>query len=129
MLPPKRGGRNIPPNHFWAAAVPTTGTLVIAMHEIVLPLLHQALQRHTALEWESVFGDEVPCAAVRTVEDMFDHPQVQAQGLVTEFEHPQVGRYRGFCRPIEFSRTPGPDPFAAPTLGQHSDAVRQATGG
>ena len=34
--------------------------------------------------------------------------------------------YRGFTRPIKFSRTPGPQPFAAPTLGQHSAALRDA---
>jgi crotonobetainyl-CoA:carnitine CoA-transferase CaiB-like acyl-CoA transferase len=144
LHPTRQGHLYISANtpHFWRALCDRIGLPALAddarydsvrkraeRQAELLPLLHQALQGRTALEWESVFGDEVPCAAVRTVEDMFDHPQVQAQGLVTEFEHPQVGRYRGFCRPIEFSRTPGPDPFAAPTLGQHSDAVRQATGG
>ena len=144
LHPTRQGHLYISANtpHFWRALCDRIGLPALAddarydsvrkraeRQAELLPLLHQALQGRTALEWESVFGDEVPCAAARTVEDMFDHPQVQAQGLVTEFEHPQVGRYRGFCQPVEFSRTPGPDPFAAPTLGQHSDAVRQGTGG
>jgi formyl-CoA transferase len=43
--------------------------------------------------------------------------------MVTEFDHPVAGRYRGLARPIKFSRTPGPAPFSAPTLGQHTGQV------
>lgn len=86
--------------------------------EEILPRLHAALQAHTALEWEALFGDAVPCAAARKVEDMFQHPQVLAEGMIGEVEHPVVGRYQNVTRPIVYSRTPGPEPFAAPTLGQ-----------
>ncbi len=89
----------------------------------ILPPLHEALAARGALEWESLFGDDVPCAAARQIEDMFDHPQVQAQGIIDAFEHPVVGRYRGVAQSIRFGRTPGPVPFAAPVLGQHTAAV------
>jgi crotonobetainyl-CoA:carnitine CoA-transferase CaiB-like acyl-CoA transferase len=75
------------------------------------------------MEWEAEFGDDVPCAASRRIEDMFDHPQVQAQGIIGDFEHPVVGRYRGVAQSIQFGRTPGPQPFAAPALGQDTDSV------
>ena len=89
----------------------------------IVPHLHAALARHTALEWEAIFGDEVPCAAALKVEDMFDHPQVLAEGIVGDIQHPVIGRYRGVTRPITFGRTPGPDPFAAPVL-QPLESVR-----
>ncbi len=89
----------------------------------IIPKLHHALKCHTALEWEALFGEDVPCSAARNVADMFDHPQVAAEGLITEFDHPVAGRYRGFTGPIKFGRTPGPAPFTAPTLGQHTAAV------
>jgi len=89
----------------------------------IVPRLHDALHARTALEWEAHFGDDVPCAAVRNLEDVFDNPQVLAEELVTVTEHPLVGRYRGLTRSIKFSRTPGPAPFAAPTFGQHNDAI------
>ncbi len=82
----------------------------------IVPHLHAALMRHSALEWEAIFGDEVPCAAALKVEDMFDHPQVLAESMVGDIEHPAIGRYRGVTRPIKFGRTPGPDPFAAPSF-------------
>ena len=89
----------------------------------ILPSLHAALAGRSALEWEALFGDEVPCAAARQIEDMFNHPQVQAQGIIDNFEHPLVGRYRGVAQSICFGRTPGPAPFAAPVLGQDTEAV------
>ena len=94
----------------------------------IVPRLRAALARHTALEWEQLFGDAVPCAAARKVEDMFMHPQVQAEGIIGTIEHPHIGPYMGVTRSVTFSRTPGPKPFAAPTLGQHSDAVLRECG-
>ena len=90
----------------------------------IVPIIHRALSSKSALEWETIFGEEVPCSAARSVEDMFDHPQVQSQDMITTFEHPVVGRYRGLKRSLRFSRTPGPDPFSAPTLGQHTELIR-----
>jgi formyl-CoA transferase len=126
--------------HFWKALCAKVGIPELAANERydtvrkraqhqaeIVPKLHTALQARSALEWEALFGDEVPCAAARTVEDMFDDPQVLAEDMVTRFEHPVVGEYRGFKHPIKFDRTPGPEPFAAPTLGQHTRAVLDRT--
>ena len=89
----------------------------------LLPEVRAALAGRTALEWEEMFGEQVPCAAVRPIEDMFDHPQVVAEGLVTTLDHPEVGRYRTMTKPVQFSDTPGPAPTTSPTFGQHSGEV------
>jgi crotonobetainyl-CoA:carnitine CoA-transferase CaiB-like acyl-CoA transferase len=138
LHPTKEGHLYLSANtvHFWTALCEKTG-----MHELlrderydtvrkraqhvaqILPRLHRALQAHTALEWEKIFGLDVPCAAARTVEDMFDDQQVAAEAMITTFKHPTLGSYRGFAGPIKFGRTPGPAPFAAPTFGQHTDEI------
>ena len=46
---------------------------------VLVPKVRDALAAKTALEWETLFGEQVPCAAVRPIEDMFDHPQVLAR--------------------------------------------------
>ena len=89
----------------------------------ILPRLLQALQAHSAVEWEQIFGQDVPCAAEKTVEDMFDDPQVAAEEMISTFNHSVVGSYRGFTQAIKFGRTPGPEPFAAPTFGEHSKEI------
>ncbi|HEX2544511.1 MAG TPA: CoA transferase [Ramlibacter sp.] len=122
--------------HFWQALCEKTGLqdLLVERYDSVrkraqhqqeiVPRLHAALAQRSALEWEAHFGEEVPCAAARTIEDMFDFPQVQAEEMVTDFTHPVVGRYRGFTRAWVFGRTPGPQPFAAPALDEHGDELR-----
>jgi crotonobetainyl-CoA:carnitine CoA-transferase CaiB-like acyl-CoA transferase len=122
--------------HFWTALCEKTGLQALlnnarydtvrkrAQHvDEIVPLLHQALQAHGALEWEQIFGLDVPCAAARDVEDMFDDAQVAAEDMLTTFAHPTLGSYRGVTRAIKFGRTPGPVPFAAPTFGQHTEEV------
>ena len=89
----------------------------------IVPSLRTALQSRTALEWEDYFGERVPCGAVRAIEDMFDHPQVAAEGLVAPFDHARVGRYRGMAHPVKLNGSPGPEPFAAPALGQDTAEV------
>jgi crotonobetainyl-CoA:carnitine CoA-transferase CaiB-like acyl-CoA transferase len=127
--------------HFWSNLCESLGLSELAANprydtvrkraefaEEIVPKVRAALTSRTALEWEQIFGDRVPCAAARGIEDMFDHPQVLADNLVAEFDHPLVGRYRGFTKPMTFSRTPGPRSFAAPAFGQHSDAVLKKFG-
>jgi formyl-CoA transferase len=122
--------------HFWKALCELTGLAEMAEDPRydtvrgrnrrsgeIIPRIREALLKRTAREWERVFGDRVPCAAVRQIEDMFDDPQVLAEGLVASLEHPVAGRYRGIRKPLRFSETPGPEPFAAPALGQHTAAV------
>ena len=91
-------------------------------------MLREALGAKSALEWERIFGDAVPCSAVRHIEEMFTHPQVRAEEMVAAIPHPVLGHYRGVTRPIKFARTPGPEPFAAPMLGQHNQNVVRGDG-
>ena len=123
--------------HFWQALCAKTGLrdLLVERYDSVrkraqhaqeiVPRLHAALAARSALEWEALFGEEVPCAAAREVEDMFDFPQVQSEEMLTDFEHPTVGSYRGFAAAWKFGRTPSPQPFAAPVLDQHGEEVRR----
>jgi crotonobetainyl-CoA:carnitine CoA-transferase CaiB-like acyl-CoA transferase len=94
----------------------------------LVPEVRAALAKKGALEWEALFGERVPCAAVRSIEDMFDHPQVLAEELVTTLDHPVVGRYRTMTKPIKFADAPGPAPQTAPVFGQHSDEILAGCG-
>jgi crotonobetainyl-CoA:carnitine CoA-transferase CaiB-like acyl-CoA transferase len=122
--------------HFWKALCELIGLPELAADERydtvrkrsqhadeIVPLIRRALQARSALEWEELFGERVPCAAVRQIEDMFDHPQVAAEGMVQEFEHPLVGRYRGFSRSIAFGEGPPAPALPAPVFGQHSEQI------
>ena len=122
--------------HFWTALCALLGTPELASDprydtvrkraehaSEIVPRIREALSAHTALEWEQIFGEEVPCSAVREVEDMFDHPQVQSEQMIATYAHPLVGTYRGLTRAYKFGDGTTPPPRPAPSFGQHSEAV------
>jgi crotonobetainyl-CoA:carnitine CoA-transferase CaiB-like acyl-CoA transferase len=141
--PTKEGSLYISANtpHFWNDLCELTGLAALAKDprydsvrkraehaaEIV-PRLRAALATRGALEWEALFGERVPCAAARSVEDMFDHPQVAAEGLIDTYEHPAAGRFRGIRDPIRFCSSVPDKQRAAPTFGQHSAEVLSGAG-
>jgi crotonobetainyl-CoA:carnitine CoA-transferase CaiB-like acyl-CoA transferase len=127
--------------HFWEAFCELAGLSELARDERyntvrkradraaeLIPKIRGALRARPAREWEDLLGDKVPCAAVRRTEDLFDDPQVDAEGLMANFEHPVAGRYRGITRPISFGASVCPTPVAAPSFGQHSKAILSRLG-
>lgn len=95
----------------------------------LLPVLRAALAQRTAAQWEQIFGDRVPCARVRRIEDLFDHPQVLEQGLVATHAHPVLGSYRAFSGPVMINGHQGTGPDRpAPRVGQHTEEVLREHG-
>jgi crotonobetainyl-CoA:carnitine CoA-transferase CaiB-like acyl-CoA transferase len=141
LHPTKSGSLYISANapHFWTALCELTGLPELAADprldtmkkraahttEIVQKI-RAALATRTAVEWEARLGDRVPCAAARTVEDMFDHPQVEAEEILASFEHPRLGRYRALARPVDIGT--GPAPITAPAFGEHSREILAGLG-
>lgn len=65
----------------------------------------------------------VPCAAVRSAEEFFDDPQVEAMAMSQVVRHPQLGNLRMAGVPWRFSQTPGTIRRPAPRLGEHTSEV------
>lgn len=71
---------------------------------------------------------DVPCAPVLTRTQMRQHPQVIANNIITEFEHPEAGLLRQAKQPAVFSKTPTSIRSGAPKLGQHTKEVLKEAG-
>ncbi len=71
---------------------------------------------------------DVPCAPVLTRTQMRQHPQVLANDIITEFEHPQAGVLRQSRHPANFSETPTSIRTGAPRLGEHTKEVLEEAG-
>ncbi len=65
----------------------------------------------------------VPCAPVLTRTQMLSDPQVVANGIVVETDHPQAGRLRQARSAARFSATPATIRQGGPALGQHTAEV------
>ena len=98
----------------------------MAVHRAV----RQNATRLTVSEAEALLeANQVPFGIVRAVDEIQNDPQVIANGVFSEFDHPAAGRVRHHRPPTRFHGTPTElrEP-AAPTLGQHSDEILAETG-
>ena len=96
--------------------------------------VHRAVRENatklTVSEAEALLdANQVPFGIVRAVNEIQDDPQVIANGVFSEFDHPAAGRVRHHRPPTRFHGTPTElrEP-ASPTLGQHSDEILTETG-
>ncbi len=89
-----------------------------------LNLIQEALMERPAAEWLKILDDAgVPCAPVLTRSQMIDHPQVEASGIVIEYDHAQAGRLRQARPAARFEGTPTEIRSGAPVLGAHTYEV------
>ncbi|MGO1766492.1 CoA transferase [Advenella sp. S44] len=122
--------------HFWEALCTLLGLQWLATDarydtvrkraehaNIIIPIIRNALQQRSASEWEAHFGTRVPCAMVRPVDDMFEHPQVLAEGLVREFSHSKIGKYKSITGLIKMDHAACATERAAPDFGEHTSEL------
>ncbi len=94
-----------------------------------LELTQAALLTDTTDNWmRRLRAHDVPCAPVLTRDQVWSHPQVQANEAVIELDHPQAGRIRQARTPARFSATPPEAPAPARRLGEDTRAVLAEAG-
>lgn len=93
-----------------------------------LELTQEVLRTRTTGEWiERLEAFDVPCAPVLTRRDMICHPQIAANALIVETEHPHAGTLRQTRPPARFEGTPTEHRFGGPLLGEHTAEVLAET--
>jgi CoA:oxalate CoA-transferase len=75
-------------------------------------------------EWEELLLEHgIPVGAINTIDQVVEHPQVNARGMIVESEHPVAGKVKLVGIPVKLSETPGSVREPAPLLGQHTEEV------
>jgi crotonobetainyl-CoA:carnitine CoA-transferase CaiB-like acyl-CoA transferase len=94
-----------------------------------LEVTAEVLATRSSAEWlERLEAYDVPCAPVLSREEMIRNPQVVANQLIVESEHPHAGPMRQPRPAARFDGTPAGLHRAAPLLGQHTDEVLREIG-
>ncbi len=78
----------------------------------------------TTDEWLSVLDAAgVPSGPVRFIEELFEDPQVRANDLVVELDHPLAGPLEMVGPIVKMTDTPTEVQGPSPALGQHTDEL------
>lgn len=92
--------------------------------EDVVRILTEIMPHKATEEWLRILDEHRLWAGpVYTYADLADDPHVVATGMVTEVEHPEIGRLRMPDVPVSFSETDASVRSAPPLLGEHTHAV------
>ncbi|GIW14013.1 MAG: CoA transferase [Tepidiforma sp.] len=102
------------------------------LHDVAAELVRvceeKFLQRTNA-EWLAYLDQfDIACGPVRFVEELFDDPQVAANGFIEEYDHTLLGPMRGPAPVVQMSATPTRIQRASPALGEHTDEVLREAG-
>jgi crotonobetainyl-CoA:carnitine CoA-transferase CaiB-like acyl-CoA transferase len=94
-----------------------------------LELTAEVLATKTSAEWLSrLEANDVPSAPVLSREQVLRDPQVAANELIVESDHPHAGRMRQPRPAARFDGTPAGLHRPAPLLGEHTDEVLRELG-
>ena len=84
---------------------------------------------NTSAYWLELLDSKgIPAGPVRFVEELFDDPQIQANGLVNEVEHRDAGKVKMVGPLAHFSGTPLAAEIASPALGEHTGEILRELG-
>ena len=89
-----------------------------------IQLMAGVLAGRTTADWLARLDEaDVPCAPVLRRGEVMSNEQVVARGLITEFDHPGIGRVRQPKPAAQFSDTPTRSPSPAPGIGEHGRQI------
>jgi formyl-CoA transferase len=97
--------------------------------EEVVALLDEAIGSREMAELAALFCAEgVVWGPIPTMERVAADPQMKANGVFTELEHPQLGLISTVSSPLNVEGVAKEQPRAAPEVGEHSREILLALG-
>ncbi len=95
------------------------------LHQVLQGVLSQKPREYWIRELEKV---DVPCAAVKTVAEAFQDPQLIYRGGIVELQDEVTGKLKMLNLPMKFSETAARVTKRPPLLGEQTDEILGALG-
>jgi len=98
-------------------------------HKANVEALEDRFRERATAEWiEALDGADVPCGPVNFPEELFEHPHVDSNGLMSILDHPVLGPVRMPASPMMMNGTRPNSGKPPPYLGQHGPEVLRELG-
>jgi crotonobetainyl-CoA:carnitine CoA-transferase CaiB-like acyl-CoA transferase len=101
-----------------------TNAARVEHYDLLQPRIAHLLGQRSRQSWiDRLTPAGVPCAAVRTLDEVMTDPQLLAREMIERVEHPSAGPIDLLGIPIKLSATPGGVSAPPPRLGEHTVSV------
>ena len=98
-----------------------TNALRVENHSELKICLDRLFKSAPTRHWqECLDAAGIPVGRVRSVDEVFENPQVAARRMLIEVDHPAVGRLKMTGNPIKMTGEEEGDPLPPPLLGEHT---------
>lgn len=102
----------------------TTNALRVEHRVALVQILQDVFVTQDAQHWLAACETAgIPSGLINSVEQVFEDPQVLANGMLAEIEHPLAGILKMAGIPFQLSETPASIRLPPPLLGQHTDEI------
>ncbi len=101
----------------------------LANRDALHDLIESRLRTDDCAVWEArLLKAGIPCSRMQTIDEVVRDPQVEALGLIRNFNHPDVPDYRLVDHPVSYNGVRAFRTDPAPDLGQHTQTVLRSLG-
>ena len=101
----------------------------LAHREVLVPLLKGVFRQRSTAAWLLALRGRVPCGPVNSVAQALRDPQLAADGMILEIDHPRFGLMRQIATGVRAEEPAGPEPATpwrhrrAPALGEDTERI------
>ncbi len=97
--------------------------------DALTPILEAAFASRPRDEWLRILAEyDIPAAPTQPIKEFMRDPAVRHQGMIVQYEHPEVGALSLMGQPLRFSESAAPDAGPPPLLGQHTAEILRGAG-
>ena len=101
----------------------------IKNREKIARQINDQLSDKPTSHWVNLFLDkDLWCAPVQDYDEVFNDPQVKANEMVVDIEHPVIGEFKATGVPINMNKSDCTVEKPPPMLGEHNEEVLQELG-
>jgi formyl-CoA transferase len=102
----------------------STNPLRVENRDTLVEALQKVFETREAQHWlEACYKAGIPSGPINGIEQVFEHPQVIANQMLVEVDHPLASALKMAGIPYQLSETPATVRLPPPLLGQHTDEI------